>query len=61
LSIEYNIELNTYQENFRVKYLFTGMLTLPLSDGNKNLGRPKVCHHTKKCSNGSAQTLIGIW
>jgi len=49
-----------YQENFLVKYLLTGRFTLPLSEGNKNLGKPKVCHHTKKCSNGKAQTLIGI-
>ena len=51
----------TYQENFLVKYLLTGSDTLPLSDGNKNFGKPNVCHHTKKCSNGNAQTLIGIW
>jgi len=51
----------TYQENFLVKYLLTGSDTLPLSDGNKNFGKPNVCHHTKKCSNGNAQTLIGMW
>jgi hypothetical protein len=40
--------------------LFTGKDTLFLSAGNKNLGRANVCHQTKKCSNGKAQTLIGI-
>ena len=49
-----------YQENFLVKYLLTGIFTLFSSDGNKNFGKPNVCHHTKKCSKGKAQTLIGI-
>jgi len=45
-----------------VKYLLTGILTPGFSDSgeNKNLGRPNVCHQTKKCSKGKAHTLIGI-
>jgi len=52
---------NCYQENFLEKNLLEENLTLSLSAGNKNFGKPKVCHHTKKCSNGKAHTLIGMW
>lgn len=28
---------------------------------NNSFGSPNVCHQIKKCSNGRAHTLIGIW
>jgi hypothetical protein len=57
------MEKINYHENFLLKYLFTFTIpdSLLLFEGNKNLGSPNVCHHTKKCSNGNAHTRIGIW
>lgn len=46
-----------YQEYFLKEYsLIKSFFPVCIRWGN-----PKLFHHNKKCSNGNAQTLIGMW
>jgi len=54
-----NLTLQTYsyQEYFLKEYsLMKSFFPVRI-----RWGSPKLFHHNKKCSNGNAQTLIGMW
>ena len=46
-----------YQTYFLKEYVLLNFFS---DEVNNNLDTPKDCHQTKKCSNGKAQSLIGI-